>query len=491
MIYVYWFLLHVLGLHLYQVEGALPDDDELDFHFDQTIRNRVREHPLTRARLRRERRLRQQRFRISPILGEQGTFWPPWMRSFIRTGRLNNEVRYLLMLFDSRYVTPEGREWWRRNGYDGPFPIEHPDFDTDGGIADVLNRLGIDVGQLTRSLPPGEPPGPLVQERIDRLYNEAVSRMADVIDLAIADMHDHARGVHGAVCAAMCGMTEEEAAPLLSEREETLLLFTAIRSFMLATGGVQRVSPALMEHVISPPASIRGAFHQVYGRPPIRTLLTGYGRNAAREVFHILNEGIAANVNAPHLARRIQPYVKGSEPFQKAFGGTDMRRITDPALRDAARRMSYNARRIAFTSIHDSRVEAEIQHFAADPLIEAVQWTLSDFRGSARIPDECDSLAYSNMFGLGSGVFPIAQTPASPHPFCRCERFPVVRPYSRAGQPKPNPLVDMSAIAIPPQFDVSPARVAAVTARVDRAITEFTRRGPVDDILRSYTPPQP
>ena len=120
----------------------------------------------------------------------------------------------------------------------------------------------------------------------------------------------------------------------------------------------------------------------------------------------------------------------GAEPFHKAFGPLkeiDLRNIrpTGP-LRGAARRMNFNARRIAFSELHNARQEAELTAFAFDPLVYAIRWTLSTYRGPTAVPDECDALAQTDFYGLGPGIFPMDRVPFPPHPFDKCERVPLV-----------------------------------------------------------------
>ncbi len=55
--------------------------------------------------------------------------------------------------------------------------------------------------------------------------------------------------------------------------------------------------------------------------------------------------------------------------------------------------MRYNAERIAFSEIANTRREAEVQAGLRDPAIKAYRWLLSPDRGSQVEPDECDALA--------------------------------------------------------------------------------------------------
>jgi len=157
-------------------------------------------------------------------------------------------------------------------------------------------------------------------------------------------------------------------------------------------------------------------------------------------------------VSPDKLARQLRPYVSGSKEFMAVAEGldvniTDLRSLARQALHDdrartalnASRVMRHNSERISFSEVFNARGEAEVQHFAADPLVEAGRWVLSPDRGSLIGADECDALAATDFHGLGPGIYPVDQFPPHPHPWCRCEGEPVMRPYREIGQPKPMP----------------------------------------------------
>lgn len=186
------------------------------------------------------------------------------------------------------------------------------------------------------------------------------------------------------------------------------------------------VSDALLGQVRIPPLSMLGAYESLGAPQTWRTLLRGHVRRAAAEANAIIRQGILVGMGPDELARRLRPYVIGSQPFRQAFGSTiDLRRIP-VSVRGAAGQMVYNAERIAFTELHNARAEAEVQHYIQDPLVAAVRWTLATNRGSVRPPDECDWLARGNYYGLGRGIYPVRRVPRPPHPWDRCEREPVV-----------------------------------------------------------------
>jgi hypothetical protein len=201
------------------------------------------------------------------------------------------------------------------------------------------------------------------------------------------------------------------------------------------------VPDALMGAVRAPPVLMIGAFENVGGARNWKTLIQGHVRNAADEASNIVRLALVEGISPDALAKRLRPYVQGSEDLHDAFGdleGLNIAQITDPRLKHAAKRMNHNAKRIAFSEIHNARGEAEIQIYAADPMVDAVMWRLSPFRGSGNV-DVCDALATTDAYGLGPGVYPVTKVPLPPHPWDRCERVPRVRPARKFGDPKPNP----------------------------------------------------
>ncbi len=185
-----------------------------------------------------------------------------------------------------------------------------------------------------------------------------------------------------------------------------------------------------------------------------QTLLREDIANAANEANGIVLQGIAAGVSPTEIASRLRRYVQGADTFaalfhdvetdEGEFAKLDLRQLPR-ALRGAGRALDFNARRIAFSELHNARAEAEVQHFIHDPLVEAVQWRLAPDRGTQLLADECDLLAEVDFFDLGPGVYPVSRVPTLPHPFCRCERMPVARSWAERMDPKPLGVFDANA----------------------------------------------
>jgi len=229
---------------------------------------------------------------------------------------------------------------------------------------------------------------------------------------------------------------------------QEIWLEAAETAAVLARGKNIPISPAKV-----PNLTIAGAYEALGGAARTwKTALPEYVRRGATELDAIVRGALVQGVSPDKLARQLRPYVSGSKEFMAVAEGldvniTDLRSLARQALHDdrartalnASRVMRHNSERISFSEVFNARGEAEVQHFAADPLVEAGRWVLSPDRGSLIGADECDALAATDFHGLGPGIYPVDQFPPHPHPWCRCEGEPVMRPYREIGQPKPMP----------------------------------------------------
>ena len=279
---------------------------------------------------------------------------------------------------------------------------------TARAVSQALRAYADDLAKILSSFPAGELSASLTTKRIT-LLNKTALRLERRITRAIASHRNISFNTVQKIWR-KAGLEAAEA------------------------GGVAR---GLLGAVRRPPITLLGAFESV-GGAHWKTLIKGYTQAGALEVNQLVSRALLEGVTPEILARRLRPYVQGAQPLIKAFGGLgfDPRRLVDPTLRGAARRMNYNARRISISEIHNARAEAEVQHFIADPLVGSVFWRLAPDRGPTARPDQCDILASENLYDLGPGVFPVDAVPLTPHPFDRCERVPKVRPVSQAGRPK-------------------------------------------------------
>jgi len=214
----------------------------------------------------------------------------------------------------------------------------------------------------------------------------------------------------------------------------------------LAVAKASDIPNNLLGAVRTPNVSMAGAWESLgTGAASWKTLMSRYSDGAVDDVQRVVTTAMTAGVNPDELAKRLRTFVQGAETLPEAMRGLPMsdkqlaQLLNDPATARQAKNLRHNAARIAFSEVHNARGEAETQAFAADPFVNAVRWTLSPNRGTQTEPDVCDALADTDFYGLGKGVYPVAQVPVSPHPWDRCEKAPVTRPMSEVDRPKPNP----------------------------------------------------
>lgn len=90
--------------------------------------------------------------------------------------------------------------------------------------------------------------------------------------------------------------------------------------------------------------------------------------------------------------------------------------------REAAKRIGFNARRIALTEINTAYWESDRLSAEESPVVKALRWVLSAAHPER---DICDVYHLRDAYDLGDGVYPAEVLPTKPHPFCLCSTSPV------------------------------------------------------------------
>jgi len=252
--------------------------------------------------------------------------------------------------------------------------------------------------------------------------------------------------------------------------------------------------------VKSPPLTIIGAYESIGGAGATwKTAVVRSAKAAGADLNAIVRTGLAEGIGPNVIAKHLRPYVEGTEDFLHAFGdipGIDVQdfrslvqqsfagdsRATKALYSEAGRKLRLNADRIGFSEVYNARREAEVQHYAADPIIYAVGWRLSPDRGALEGADECDVLAENDFYGLGPGNYPVNEVPFAPHPWDRCETVPQTRPYDERGNPKPLPTRQGTALnaKIPRHAGAKMSREQGdrVRERTENLLVRTGARGP-------------
>lgn len=116
---------------------------------------------------------------------------------------------------------------------------------------------------------------------------------------------------------------------------------------------------------------------------------------AAGRIDRVVNRGIATSKSAREIAADVRGFIR-------------------PDTRGG---VSYAAMRLGRTELNNAFHATTVRATSEAPFIEGMKWTLS---GSHPRPDECDSLAEDDSYGLGAGVYAPTDTPMKPHPQCLC-----------------------------------------------------------------------
>ncbi|MGF0608688.1 hypothetical protein ACQRVK_09095 [Clostridioides difficile] len=152
----------------------------------------------------------------------------------------------------------------------------------------------------------------------------------------------------------------------------------------------------------------------------------GYSNKNRKDIDRLIKANIARGANAKTLAKSLDNYVN---PTKR----TDAKTLEIGMNKS----ISYQAQRLARTSITHAFVETSVQNAINNPFCVGLQWNLSSQHYIRQVKwrgeDECDEYAEQNRFGLGEGVFPPEKYPI-PHPNCLCYPIQVIVPISEASK---------------------------------------------------------
>ncbi|MBY1352389.1 hypothetical protein RHG09_06995 [Clostridioides difficile] len=152
----------------------------------------------------------------------------------------------------------------------------------------------------------------------------------------------------------------------------------------------------------------------------------GYSNKNRKDIDRLIKANIARGANAKTLAKSLDNYVN---PVKKTEAKT-----LEVGMNKS---ISYQAQRLARTSITHAFVETSVQNAINNPFCVGLQWNLSSQHYIRQVKwrgeDECDEYAEQNRFGLGEGVFPPEKYPI-PHPNCLCYPVQVIIPISEASK---------------------------------------------------------
>lgn len=135
-------------------------------------------------------------------------------------------------------------------------------------------------------------------------------------------------------------------------------------------------------------------------------------RKNAKDINKFIKVNITSGTNARELAKELDRYIN------------PLSRITPKTLKAGiSKNISYQAQRLARTSLDHANTEAYIQGSRKNPFCKGLKWNLSSSHYERQVKrhglDICDKYAEENIYKLGAGVFPPDKYPIS-HPNCLC-----------------------------------------------------------------------
>lgn len=181
-----------------------------------------------------------------------------------------------------------------------------------------------------------------------------------------------------------------------------------------------------------------------------QTLIRRNAMAAAEDIDRAITSAVARGMSNQRLTTEIAAQLARDEPeMRRALrslgprGGRTLAAIDEgveiqgPTLK-RAKRLLYDARRIAVTEINTAYTEASLVAAEKSPVVSYVRWRVSSRHwGLSSSPDICSVYQATDRHGLGEGIFTPTNCPSHPHPFCMCWQSSVVRPPEEWGEPSP------------------------------------------------------
>jgi hypothetical protein len=173
----------------------------------------------------------------------------------------------------------------------------------------------------------------------------------------------------------------------------------------------------------------------------MQTLITRGVQEAADDIDEqlgrIVDQGVDNETVAEDIARilaRDNPDLQ--ETLNEIATGTDVDidPEADPVALDkddldAARRVEYDARRIAVSETNSHYHEADVVAAVQSPVVDLVRWRTSMLHTEDKryVPDVCDYLEQADLYGYGQGLYHPAAAPSLVHPHCQCRYETVLK----------------------------------------------------------------
>lgn len=169
------------------------------------------------------------------------------------------------------------------------------------------------------------------------------------------------------------------------------------------------------------------------------------------QLGRIVDQGVDNETVAEDIARIL---ARGNPDLQETLNeigtgsGVDIDPEADPVALDkddldAARRVEYDARRIAVSETNSHYHEADVVAAVKSPVVDLLRWVTSMLHTEEKryVPDVCDFLEQADLYGYGEGLYHPAAAPSLVHPHCQCRYESVLKDpqdYGTGNRPLPD-----------------------------------------------------
>jgi len=155
------------------------------------------------------------------------------------------------------------------------------------------------------------------------------------------------------------------------------------------------------------------------------------------QLGRIVDQGVDNETVAKDIARIL---ARGNPDLQDTLEqmgrGTDVdvEPDADPVALDSedlsqAKRLEYEARRIAVSETNSHYHEADVVAGVRSPVVDLLRWLTSQLHTAEKryVPDVCDVMEEADLYGYGEGLFHPAAAPSLMHPHCQCRYETVLK----------------------------------------------------------------
>lgn len=188
----------------------------------------------------------------------------------------------------------------------------------------------------------------------------------------------------------------------------------------------------------------------IFGSKNYQSIIGRGLQNMGGQVDRFLNSAISRGLSAERASQEFAGMIARNDP--KLLGLINNGRLRkseiNKALKEStinldtfkqARTVLFDAKRIMVTEINTAYREADILASYESPVVGYKKWQVSGRHfGLPSTPDVCTFYFESDQFNQGRGVFPILNTPSTPHPFCGCFQSDVFRDVNEWEEAKPS-----------------------------------------------------